>query len=322
MTTPFERAWDSDIPLLKSLADETRLRLLRLLLREELNVQELAHILKMAQPRVSRHLAVLRNAGLVRDRRQGTKVFYTSTPWREDMSLFVPYLESLGGSQHPDLERLEECLRSRTQEARCFADLKAEQWDEIGKLLHSSSASLLALTTLTPGRFVVADLGTGTGILLPFLSVLAGRVYAVDQSARMLAKARIRCKQLGLGNVVFIQSGIEDLERQLPPCDGLLLHFVLHQIARPQAILKTTCAYLKPGGKLVIVDRVQHHDEKAKTTFGSLWLGFARSQIQQWAVQARLNEFAWHELAGTGRGAEPNFDIFVAAMARSKETTS
>ena len=308
---------DARVAVFKALGDDTRLRLLRLLFREELNVQELATILAMGQPRISRHLAVLRNVSLVHDRCQGTKVYYTLAPLAAELSDVTPSLERLGKSEHPDLARLDECLFSRQRAARSFADHAASQWDEIGRLLHSSSASLLAVANLGPRLAAVADLGTGTGVMLPFLAALADRVFAVDQSAQMLDHARLRCRRLGIDNVTFLQGTVEDLQ-PLPPCDAVLLHFVLHQVARPPALLRHVAAFLRPGGRVVVVDRVQHQDEKAKTTFGSIWLGFAEGQIRTWMKKAGLHDFGWQAVRRReDDGDDPQRDVFVAAARKA-----
>ncbi len=317
LETDRETIRDQEVSVFKSLADKTRLRLLRLLFREELNVQELAHILQMGQPRISRHLAVLRNANLVQDRREGTKVFYTLSPLKKKLSGFQPYIKSLGASQHPDLERLEECLYSRARQACSFADHKAEQWDELGSLLHSSSASLLALAKLVPQELTIADLGTGTGLMLPFLAALGSHVYAVDQSAKMLEQARLRCRRLGIKNITFIQCPIEELDQQLPECDGILMHFVLHQVARPHLILQHVSKQLRTGGKLVIVDRVKHQDEKAKTTFGSLWLGFSHEQIEHWLKEAQMEKIYWHCLTSPEERVDGTISVFVSAASKA-----
>jgi len=306
------------VKILKALADHTRMRILRLLYHEELNVYELCRVLDMPQPRISRHLGALREAELVNVRKEGTKVYY-SVHEPEDSGIFNDYLEELGNSDHPDLEKLQESLYQRKQAAESFADQKAAEWDNIGKMLHNPYASLLALASMAPRGLTVADLGTGTGLLLPFLSALADQVYAVDHSAAMLRRARSRCRQAELNNVTCLQSSIEELDNKIPTCDALLLHFVLHQVASPSALLKSLTSYLKPGGQIVIVDRVKHEDETAKSILGSLWLGFNQEQLDEWFEEAGLSHGFWQTFQGTDPASETSFPIFVASTQRLPE---
>ena len=310
---------ESQAAFFKGLSDPIRLRLLRVLQREELNVQELCQVLGLAQSRVSRHLGVLRSVGLVSDRREGTKVFYALAELPESLGSVRGYLEELGATDHPDLDRLEDTLRSRTRFAQAFADQTAAEWDEIGRLLHSPSATMLSLANLAPRGLALADLGTGTGLLLPFLSALGDHVWAVDQSAEMLGRARQRCQDLRIRNVTFLHTSMEELGDELPPCDGLLMHFVMHQVARPHALLRRLGAFLKPAGRVVIVDRVQHQDEQAKTAFGSVWLGFSNEQLARWVHDAALTDFVWLPLAETGAAQASQFDAFIACAQKGGE---
>ncbi len=283
--------------ILKALADENRIRLLRLLSREVLNVQELCEILELPQPRVSRHLSVLRGIGLVTDQREGSRVYYRIAQLDGEFALIAEYLGGISGQDHPDLERMEAVLRRRTRASRDFAREQAGHWDLLGRELHSSTAALLGLAEMAPRGLVLADLGAGTGLLLPVLASFAGKVYAVDHSSEMLDYARKRCAEQGAENVEFLCCGLDDLPQALPEaCDCMLMHFVLHQLARPLHILRTVTKGLKPGGRLVIVDRTKHEDEEARRKFGSLWLGFERETIRNWLEAADLHEFVYHEL--------------------------
>jgi len=303
----------NDVRILKALADPTRLRLVRLLAQEELNVQELCAALETPQPRVSRHLAVLREAGLVSDRREGNRIFYSLRDPDDGLAPFQDYLRKLQNHDHEDRRRLEEVLAARTADVQAFADHTADQWDDIGKTLHSRTASLLAVANMFPRDFTVADLGTGTGLLLPVLAAMAEKVYAVDQSPAMLRRARARCRQSGITNINFLQRPLEELQDELPPCHALLLHFVLHQIARPPALLKKLAAYLRPGGRLVVVDRLRHQDEQAKQLYGSLWMGFEEAPLREWLAEAGLGGGYWHVLSGSDLAGDSRFPIFVAA---------
>lgn len=298
--------------ILKALADETRLRLTRLLWREELNVQELCEILDLAQPRVSRHLATLRAAGIVRDQREGTRVYYRVAGLEDELQHIRDYLQRIAAQPHPDIERMDAVLRQRSRLSLDFADQAAPEWDQIGLQLHSSTAALFALAHLAPRGLTLADLGCGTGLLLPVLAAFADCVYAIDQSAEMLEHARRRCQEGGIDNVHFIETELEDLPQALPePCDCMLLHFVLHQVARPGLMLNQLREALSPGGRLVIVDRTAHEDESSRTKFGSLWLGFERDRIEQWLDEAGFAGVLWQRLSPpeTGVAAGPVFVV-------------
>jgi ArsR family transcriptional regulator len=258
----------------------------------------------------------LRKAGIVNDRRDGNRIYYSLNDPENEPAGFRAYLEELQNSEHPDLQRLEEVLAARTATAQTFADTTAAQWDDIGQTLHSRTAALLAVANTFPRDFTIADLGTGTGLLLPLLSTMCDKVYAVDQSAAMLRRARARCRQSGLQNITFIQHSLESLEGELPPCNALLLHFVLHQIARPPALLKQLVSRLKTGGRLVVVDRVKHRDEQAKELYGSLWLGFDQEQLEEWFREAGMQHTYWHVLSEPDLGGDITFPIFVAAASR------
>ncbi len=301
----------SDVNLFKALADETRLRILRLLELEELNVWELGVILELPQPTISRHLAILRNNALVADRRDGARVFYRTREPDSPFAGFKEYLASLSGDNHPDLARLEECLKQRAASTRMFADRKAAEWDELAKTLQQQPAQLFTLAGLSPQDLTVADLGTGTGLMLPFLAEFAKQVYAVDQSSAMLRRARLRCSRNRLENVSFVHSRLEELDRRrLPPCDGLLLHFVLHQVARPGNLLRSLKRFLRPRGRLAIVDRQKHDNQEISEKYGSLWHGFDYDQLAGWLENAGLRIVKWHSLGGDENNPD-NLPVFV-----------
>jgi DNA-binding transcriptional ArsR family regulator len=221
------------VQLLKALGDETRLRIVRLLFREELNVLELGQILDVPQPSVSRHLSALKRPvwfPIVGKVRRCSTASLTHT---EGLSSLEGVIRELAMTDHPDLIRLENVVAARAKAAHSLMDEKADQWDEIVGMLHNSAASLLALAHMAPRGMTIADLGTGTGLLLPLLSPMAAEVHALDRSAAMLRRARSRCRQAELRNIFFHQAELTDLPDDLPLCDVVMLHFVLHQIASP-----------------------------------------------------------------------------------------
>ena len=276
--------------LLKTLGDETRLRLIRLLDREELNVQELCTILDLPQPKVSRHLAILRQSALVEDRRHGNRIFYSLCKLKKEFNHFTGLLESVISADHPDLERLETCLNSRNT----LEVTDASQWDEELKKLYNPLTALPALANLAPRGLVVADFGTGTGRMLPVLSQFADTVYAIDYSQTMLDFAQKRAKALGLSNIKFIKADLLDRNFMLPSCDGILMHFMIHQADEPGEVIKRVSEFLKSSGRLVVIDRLTHEDETVHKKFGSKWLGFDESQLRNWFKAAGLSEMSWN----------------------------
>jgi len=306
-----------DIHLLKALADNTRLRILRLLVAEELSVYELVKILQLPQPSVSRHLAILRNAELVIDRREGARVYYSVSRKLTGHDFFGRYVTEMAHGDHEDAQRLERCLIERSAAIESFAEEKADQWDELARGLQQLPAEMLMIAGLAPAGQVVADLGTGTGLLLPFLSTFAERVFAVDQSTAMLRRAKARAVRAGLQNVEFIKARLEELDGQIPECDALTLHFVLHQTSSPQLVLENIAKVMKPGGRLVVVDRLPHNDEQAADKYGSIWFGFSHEQISNWLKNAELTEKAWFELPeATEHDVTTAFPLFIAILSR------
>ena len=275
--------------VLKTLADETRLRLIRLLDREELNVQELCSILDLPQPKVSRHLSVLKSSGLVNVRRNGNKIFYHFSGMTQQLQHYSELINNIVASDHPDLERLETCLHSREVEQ----DRDLSEWDEDLKKLYNPLTALPALANLAPRGLVVADFGTGTGRMLPVLSQFAETVYAVDYSQTMLDFAQKRCQALGITNVKFIKADLLDRNFTLPGCDSILMHFIIHQSVTPSTVISRVAEFLKPEGRLVIIDRLVHDDESVRKNFGSRWLGFNQDQLTTWLTQAGLSNINW-----------------------------
>jgi ubiquinone/menaquinone biosynthesis C-methylase UbiE/DNA-binding transcriptional ArsR family regulator len=297
--------------ILKAIADETRLRLIRLLSKEELNVQEICEILQMPQPRISRHLAVLKQFHMVNDRRDGTRIYYSLCRLSGDLEAFRSYLEAVCQITHSDLVRLQQTISRRAQQSLEFASDMADHWDEISAGLHSPLASMFSMAMLAPRDLTVADLGCGTGIMLPLLSRFASKVYAVDHSAEMIAKAQRRCEQLGIKNVEYICTDLNGLQGKLGNCDSILLHFVLHQVASPQTLIKELLPLLKKGGRGVVVDQLAHDDESVRQRYGSLWLGFSSEQLSSWFKDAGFKDSEWMILS-----EEKNKGVFIASATK------
>ncbi|MCJ8332396.1 MAG: metalloregulator ArsR/SmtB family transcription factor [Lentisphaeria bacterium] len=295
--------------ILKSLADETRIRLIRLLSKEILNVQELCDILNVPQPRVSRHLSVLKTCGIVTDQREGSHVYYRIGELDGELQLIASYIQSISEQNHPDFERMEVVLQKRTVSSKDKSAHLADRWDEVSTQLHNSFLVTLCLANLIQEKQVIADFGTGTGLLLPILSEISSVLYAVDHSSEMLEYAKKRCRDKKLDHVKFIETDIESV--QLPePCDAALLHFVMHQLSRPQQAIQAIAKTLKTGGRIVIVDRLNHEDESVREELGSIWLGFMEEQLRDWLTQSNFTNIKFQTII-TGSAAD-EIQCFVA----------
>jgi ArsR family transcriptional regulator len=285
MTTPAPTDW---ISRFRALGDETRLGLLSALLSEELSVGELCEVAQAPQPGVSRHLSALRDAGLVVARKQGTTTFYRIQPGD-------PLLEGPLGVElkRRALElgfvpRVEKVVARRRAKAEAFFDQQAESWDALRAQLLDQAAGLWALVPLISRAENVADIGTGTGGMLPFLSEIAESIVAVDISKEMLRHARQRARSLGLDNVQFVKADLCDLPLDDASVDAAFATLVLHHVSDPGAAVKEMARIVRPGGTLVVVDLCAHTHEWLREEQGDAWLGFARDDVMGHLGRARL----------------------------------
>lgn len=276
---------------LKTLADPTRVRLLALLEQEELAVQELTRILDLAQSTVSRHLGVLREAGLVQDRREGTRVYYRSTKGsRRELEEVWRLLES--ELRHDpiaarDRAALQSVLRARAVRTREWFEAVGPEWDGLRRVFHDDTQRARAIARLVPRGLRVADLGTGTGILAQELARSGMRVVAIDVSARMLQAAR-RHAAGAAGGVELVQAEAESLPLADAALDAAFAHMVLHSVASPAEVLREMARVVRPGGRVVVVDFVRHDREWMKDRTGAQWLGFEPAQVRGWLLAAGL----------------------------------
>ncbi len=281
--------------IFKTFADPTRVRLLALLEREELAVQELMDVLGMAQSRVSRHLAILREAGLIRDRRDGTFVFYrfavpSGGPWREAWDLVVRGLEQDATAER-DASALVRVMEARAARTRSFFDAVGPEWDALRKVFNDDALRARGLARLLPPGLVVADVGTGTGILALELARLGLRVVAVDHSSRMLDAVRAKLAETSLEGVELRQGDAGSLPIVDGEVDAGIAHMVLHYLPSPAEAIREMARVVKPGGAVVVVDFVAHEHEWMRQELGVAWLGFAADEVRGWFGDAGLGEF-------------------------------
>jgi ArsR family transcriptional regulator len=263
------------------LADETRLRLLRLLERDELSVQELCDVLRLPQSTVSRHLKTLSGAGWVASRREGTASIYrfserADAGARRLWKLARAETDGWGSAEQDDL-RLEARLRARRQGAEEFFAGAAQQWEALRAEAFGHGFEREALLGLLPPEWVVADLGCGAGTLAAWLAPAVARVIGVDQSAAMLRAARRRLEPFD--NVELHRAGLEALPLATRSCDAALLVLVLGYVPAVAPVLAEAARILKPGGRLVLVDLARHGDESFARRLGQARLGFAPEEL-------------------------------------------
>jgi ArsR family transcriptional regulator len=272
------------------LADETRLRLLRVLEREELSVQELCGVLRLPQSTVSRHLKTLSGQGWLASRRQGTASLYRFAAdadpgarrlWK------VARAETEGWpSAEQDEVRLEASLRARREGAEEFFAGAAREWEALRAEAYGQRFEREALLELLPPEWTVADLGCGAGTLAASLAPHVARVVGVDQSAAMLRAARRRLA--GVANVELHRAGLEALPLPAGSCDAALLVLVLTYVPGVAPVLAEAARILKAGGRLVVVDLARHGDEPFARRLGQARLGFAPDELTRALAAAGL----------------------------------
>jgi len=298
--------------LYKTFSDPTRLRILALLEQHELAVQDLMQVLGMAQSRVSRHLAILRGAGLLRDRRDGTYVYYRfappeAGPWREHWELARRSLGTgAGGDTVPDrtLQRdaaaLARVLEARSARARTFFDAVGPEWDSLRKVFDDDALRARAIARLVPPGLRVADVGTGTGVLALDLARLGLGVVAIDHSARMLEAARAKGEEAGAAgprlDVEWRQGEAGALPLRDGEMDAAFAHIVLQYLPAPGDAVREMARAVKPGGVVVVVDFVRHDREWMREELGVQWLGFEPGEVADWFAAAGLEGFRWEEM--------------------------
>ncbi|KXU35080.1 transcriptional regulator [Cephaloticoccus primus] len=276
--------------MLKLISDPTRLRLLALLLREELSVAELQDVLDMGQSRISSQLALLRQAGIVHDRREGKKAFYSLRPSLKKVQLDLLHaaLAAVEGNM-PELERdtgsLERILQKRRHSQEQYFNRVAGRFDKNYAPGRSWKAIGQLALRLTP-KITIADLGAGEGLISQLLARRASQVWCIDNSPRMVEAGTELAQKNGLDNLSYKLGDIEDIP--LPDCcvDLAILSQALHHASHPQTALAEAHRILKPGGQLLILDLKEHHFEKARELYADLWLGFSENTLHSFLKQA------------------------------------
>lgn len=289
------------VAALKAAAEPTRLRILMLLARNEHNVSDLTRILGQSQPRVSRHLKLMAEAGLIDRFREGSWVYF-HLPDRAGPPQLARQLLGAIAEDDPliarDRRRADEIKGQREADAQRFFASHAADWDRI-RALHVSEMEVEAAMreALGPGVFpLLVDLGTGTGRALEVLSDRYVRGLGIDVNHDMLAYARSRLDQAGLAHAQVRHGDIYALGLDEDAADAVVMHQVLHFLSEPARAIREAARVLAPGGRLLIVDFAPHDLDFLREEYKHERLGFAAGHVQQWMQEAGLVPRGMREL--------------------------
>lgn len=280
--------------MLKAAGEETRLRLLALLAEAELTVTELTEILRQSQPRISRHLRLLAESGLVVRFREGSWAFFR-LPEHGDKAELARTLAALLDPDHRvmarDRERLAAVRAARATAAQAYFREHAAEWDRIRRL-HAADAAVEAEIQQAladrPFRSLL-DLGTGTGRMLELLGPGLERGLGIDLSLDMLALARARLDRAGLRHCSVRHGYIYDLALPRDSFDVVIVHQVLHYLDDGARALREAARVLRPQGRLLVIDFAPHELEFLRDEHAHRRLGFAEETVSQWLEQAGLD---------------------------------
>jgi len=278
---------------LKATAEPTRLRLLALCAHADLTVSDLTQILGQSQPRISRHLKLLSEAGLLDRMREGNWVYYRLAGRGTGAELGRTLVDALPEDDpqiNLDLERLEAIKQARAAKAEAYFKSNAARWDEIRALYVAEEKVEQVLLDLLSGSRVgdLLDVGTGTGRILELLAPQAKHALGLDLSREMLAVARAKLERAGVRNCELRQGDMYQLP--LPPrsVDAVTFHQVLHFGESPGAAIAEAARVLRPGGRLLVADFAAHALETLRDSHAHRWLGFREDDVRDWFLAAGL----------------------------------
>lgn len=303
---------------LRSLADETRARILVLLDGSELTVGEISQVVQMPQSTVSRHLGILSQEGWLKVRVDGTSRHYRFSADLDaaGRALWAAVRDDLSRTTgaHEDRLRAKSVLQARAERARAFFTAEATRWDHLKDKLFGARSDLQLLPGLLDGTEVVGDLGCGTGRLSALLAPFAREVIGVDRSPEMLKLARGRLGDRA--NIRLEQGDLEALPIKDESLDVAILSLVLHYVTEPERALAELHRVLRPGGRVLILDMQEHDRAGFREEMGHLWLGFAPDGLCASLEKAGFRAARWTPLPPDPEAAGP---LLFALRARRNE---
>lgn len=301
---------------LRLLADPGRIRIVLLVAREEISVAELQQILNMRQSRISTHLAQLKSAGLVEDRRSGKSILYRLRPPRaaeskafdQLMSVLRSAAAEIPEAEH-DAEALHLVMRRRQDKVRAYFDELAGKFGRHYVPGRSWEGLAETLLTLMP-PMVVADLGAGEGTFSQLLARRAKKVIAIDNSEKMVDYGTELARKHGVTNLEYRFGDIENVPIRSGSVELAFFSQALHHAQHPAQAVAEAFRILKPGGRIVVLDLLRHNYKEARQLYADVWLGFTEVEVGRYLSEAGFKNT---EISIVHREAEsPNFETLLA----------
>jgi ArsR family transcriptional regulator len=275
----------STLKSLRALSDQTRLRIVALLEKDELSVNELQEVTRLGQSRISTHLGLLADCALVKSRREGKRTFYKLNPQADSVASEFIQLAIRGAkelAEHGgDQINLKRVLARRKEQAQVFFNQVAGRFDRVYGPGRSWQAFGHLLLRMLPA-ITVADLGAGEGLLSELLARRCKKVIAVDNSEKIVAFGAAKAKKNGLKNLEFRLGNLQNPPIDANSVDLVILSQALHHAEIPAAAIAAAHKILKPRGQILILDLLKHNFDKARELYGDRWLGFAESDLHRW----------------------------------------
>lgn len=303
----------STLKSLRALSDPTRLRIVALLEKDELSVNELQEITRMGQSRISTHLGLLQDSELVQSRREGKRTFYKLYPQSNSGAAEFIELAIRGAKELPEHEsdqiNLKRILNRRREQAQVYFNQIAGRFDRVyGPGRSWQAFGHLLLRVLPP--LVVADLGAGEGLLSELLARRCKKVIAVDNSEKIVEFGATKAKKNNLKNLEFRLGDLQNPPIDPHSVDLVILSQALHHADDPAKAIQAAYKLLKPRGQIVILDLLKHNFEKARELYGDRWLGFPESDLHRWLEEAG---FVKIEISVVAREEQPpHFETVLA----------
>jgi ubiquinone/menaquinone biosynthesis C-methylase UbiE/DNA-binding transcriptional ArsR family regulator len=299
---------------LRALSDATRLRIIALLEKDELSVQELQEISRLGQSRISTHLGLLQESGLLQSRREGKRAFYRLNREPEGTAGELLSLAIRGARELPehaaDQINLKRILNRRREKAQVYFNQVAGRFDRVyGPGRSWQGFGHLLLRMVPP--LVVADLGSGEGLISELLARRCKKVIAVDNSEKIVAFGAAKARKNGLKNLEFRLGDLQDPPIDPSSVDLAILSQALHHAEAPATAIAAAYRILRPHGQILILDLLKHAFDKARESYGDRWLGFPESDLHQWLEDAGFKKI---DISVVAREEEPpHFQTLLAA---------